>query len=257
MRFNKPTNYNPVRVAPPAAPRFSKITEQQVIEARARVREGEKLADLASEYDVNKDTLNGAVNGKSWQRLNADHPPVKQFTYRSKEETMYILRLYSDGMSVRDIACKLQVPKNSVSSIIQGDNRLGKKHWRPFVSGKEQRARRSFTAGEVIRIRALHQEGYGARKLAAMFDSTNGTISRICRGDSYKDVPMPEGSKVSYDFYHKARKNRSFHERPEDIVQMRMAYDNGEKTIRQLSVLYGTSYETARRIARRISYNNI
>jgi hypothetical protein len=60
---------HPERTARGSRQGLAKLTEDKVVELRRRAAGGEKLADLAIEFGVNKSTVSAAVSGQTWAHV--------------------------------------------------------------------------------------------------------------------------------------------------------------------------------------------
>lgn len=97
------------------------ITEKDVIKARQMARDGMTHFAVADALGKPRSAIKQAIIGKSWNHLDADHPPVirgvkggGRITDEQKDE---IRRLRSEGMRTKDLAERFGCTPSNISVI--------------------------------------------------------------------------------------------------------------------------------------------
>lgn len=82
---------------------WSTLSRKQVIEARRRVRAGERLCDIVDDYPVQYPALVNAVRGNTWADVS-EEPPVPPLERKaSAEERRKAVRLFAEGKTADEV----------------------------------------------------------------------------------------------------------------------------------------------------------
>ena len=105
------------------------LTDDLVAEARRRVRDGEKIADLAREWSLDCSALGAAVRGTAWKHVDPVQPPVRRRTmsprsfYLPEDRealTFFLRRMVDAGATVVDAARNVGVADPTARAWLRG-----------------------------------------------------------------------------------------------------------------------------------------
>lgn len=100
---------------------WSKLTEAQVVDMRTRRASGEKLATIASDYNLPELYVWQVTTGRKWRHakgpITAKHRKVRRLT---PEEQLEAMQLRGEGATISAIADKLGVSRNQVHNAVRG-----------------------------------------------------------------------------------------------------------------------------------------
>jgi hypothetical protein len=106
---------------------FAKLTDESVIEAHKRIKNGESINKVAQELGCSGVALGNAVNGKTWKHLNLSPLNLKTAKgsrqHRSKltdDQIRGIRELHAKGVTMKVIANIYSVSQSTVCNIISG-----------------------------------------------------------------------------------------------------------------------------------------
>lgn len=95
------------------------LTDEMVVEARARAKAGERIDKIAESYGVNRMTLGGAIAGKRWKHIPGG---LGSYSTRRRFDADTIRKIRKDhigGKLQREIACEHGVDQTAISAIIR------------------------------------------------------------------------------------------------------------------------------------------
>lgn len=172
------------------------VTEDDVIEIRARAADGESYASIADDFPIGPDGVKSIVYKNNWKHVGRHDPVPRDIdgshhpgAILNEELVAEIKRRLAAGEKQKDIANDLGLRRENVSVIAQ--NRA----WDhvPWPDGFAYPKRHRLTVEEVIDIRARLANGETCSAIGESVGIDSGQISRIATGYAWKNVPWPEG----------------------------------------------------------------
>lgn len=154
-----------------------RLSDEQVVEIRARFAAGARQVDLAAEYGISQNTVSSLVTGRTRRKAGG---PITRNRARKLDmvEVIDIRNELADGASQVEIAERYGVTQQMVSNIASG---------RAYVdiggprAGRRPTVADPLTVEQILEIRSRVRQGELRNDVAAAFGVSKWTVDSVMR----------------------------------------------------------------------------
>lgn len=166
----------------------SKLTEKQITEIKARIRDKQPFKNIAALFNINVSTVSDINNGDIWYDENENYPLYatpyrrKHFT---KEQLSKIKSMLMNGYTTVEIAKKFETSVTTICKINNGKIYVDKNQDYPI--SKSRTSPKHLTSEKTIEIaKMLTNTDYTYTKISRICNVGRKTVSRINQGTEYR-----------------------------------------------------------------------
>lgn len=179
------------------------LAEPQVVRARELVRAGTATAaQIARDWQVNANAVRHAVDGTSWQQLNAIAPPVTSAPGERSRRTLNPeivadarARVRDGSAKIADVAAEAGVPYNTMWSAVTGSTWTVVDVHEPPVARNSlvQRPALNTLLSEerVADARRRYVAGESFAAIASSYGASESTVMAAVHGRTWRHVQDP------------------------------------------------------------------
>lgn len=211
-----------------------RLSDEQVVEVRARFAAGARQVDLAAEYGISQNTVSSLVTGRTRRKAGG---PITRGSARKLDsvDVVDIRNELTDGASQVEVAERYGITQQMVSNIASG--RAYADIGGP-LAGQPRTVAAPLSVEQITEIRIRIREGEPRRDVAAAFGVSKWTVDSVMRS-RVRRLETGDVRRFSRD----------------DVRRMRTLYDEGASQS-EVAKMFDTDQQSVSLIVRGEQYRS-